>query len=133
MFIEILNIFFILSGLIISVYLVRHYFFTLFVLRRLKNLQVAEVSGNDDYEPSVSILIPAHNEDKVIGKLLRKLTELSYPTNRLEIVMIDDASTDKTGQIADEISKQYPFIKVLHRTSQEGGKGKASAMNAGLK
>jgi cellulose synthase/poly-beta-1,6-N-acetylglucosamine synthase-like glycosyltransferase len=90
-------------------------------------------SGKDDYEPSVSILIPAHNEDKVIGKLLQKMAELSYPKSKLEIIMIDDASTDETGQIADAFSKQYQFIKVLHRPIKEGGNGKASAMNAGLK
>ncbi len=133
MLVEIINLFFIISALIISAYLIRHYFFTLFILRSLKNSPKAEVSINDNYEPSVSILIPAHNEDQVIRKLLQKMAELSYPKNKLEIVMIDDASTDKTGQIADEISKQYPFIKVLHRTSQQGGKGKSSAMNAGLK
>ena len=133
MLLEILNIIFIFSALMISVYLVRHYFFTLFVLRRLKNPQIAQDSSNDDYEPSVSILIPAHNEDKVIGKLLQKMVELAYPKSKLEIVLIDDASTDKTGQIADEISKQYDFIKVLHRSRQEGGRGKAAALNAGLK
>ena len=94
---------------------------------------MSEVSGDDNYEPSVSILIPAHNEDKVIGNLLQKMAELTYSKSKLEIVVIDDASTDKTGQIADEISRRYPLIKVLHRTRQEGGKGKASAMNAGLK
>jgi cellulose synthase/poly-beta-1,6-N-acetylglucosamine synthase-like glycosyltransferase len=132
MLIEFLNIFFLLSAIIISVYLVRHYFFTLFVLRRL-NVSEQDTFKVDNYQPSVSILIPAHNEDKVIGKLLQKMTKLSYPRDDLEIVMIDDASTDKTGEIADQISKQDPIIKVLHRTIQEGGKGKASALNAGLK
>ncbi|MCL5949488.1 MAG: glycosyltransferase family 2 protein [Candidatus Bathyarchaeota archaeon] len=130
---EILNIFFIFSALIISAYLVRHYIFTLTVLRRVKNKASTTTTYNAEYEPSVSILIPAHNEDKVIGKLLQKMTELAYPKDKLEVVLINDASSDNTGQIAEEYSKQYKFIKVLHRNRQVGGKGKASALNAALK
>jgi cellulose synthase/poly-beta-1,6-N-acetylglucosamine synthase-like glycosyltransferase len=129
---EILNLFFIFSALIIGAYLIRHYMFTLTVLRRAKENPSIN-SNNGVYEPSVSILIPAHNEDKVIGKLLQKMTELTYPKDKLEVVLIDDASSDNTGQIADEYAKQYRFIKVLHRDKQVGGKGKASALNAALK
>jgi cellulose synthase/poly-beta-1,6-N-acetylglucosamine synthase-like glycosyltransferase len=130
--IEILNSFFVLSSLIISIYLIRHYFFTLVVLRQTKNKSVPETFP-PAFEPSVSILIPAHNEQKVIGKILQKMTELTYLRSKLEVIIIDDASTDKTGQIAEGMSEKYAFLKVLHRSSQEGGKGKAAALNAGLK
>jgi cellulose synthase/poly-beta-1,6-N-acetylglucosamine synthase-like glycosyltransferase len=130
---DILNLFFIFSALIISAYLVRHYIFTLTVLRRVKNKPSTTTINNAEYEPSVSILIPAHNEDKVIDKLLQKMTELSYPKDKLEVILIDDASLDNTGQIAEEYSKKYEFMKVLHRDGQVGAKGKASALNAGLK
>jgi len=61
------------------------------------------------------------------------MTELTYPKDKLEVIMIDDASSDNTGQIAEDYSKKYKFIKVLHRDKQVGGKGKASALNAALK
>jgi cellulose synthase/poly-beta-1,6-N-acetylglucosamine synthase-like glycosyltransferase len=130
---EILNLFFFFSALIIGAYLIRHYIFTLTVLRSAKNKPVNAASCKIVYEPSVSILIPAHNEDKVVGRLLQKMTELSYPKDKLEIILIDDASTDNTGKIAEEYSNQHKLIKVLHRDKQTGGKGKASALNAALK
>jgi cellulose synthase/poly-beta-1,6-N-acetylglucosamine synthase-like glycosyltransferase len=133
MVIEILNLFFIFLTVIITIYLVRHYVFTLTVLRRAKNNKASNAYFNERYKPTVSILIPAHNEDKVIGKLLQKMTEIAYPKSKLEVVLVDDASSDNTGQIGEEYSKQYKFIKVLHRDSKDGGKGKASALNAGLK
>jgi cellulose synthase/poly-beta-1,6-N-acetylglucosamine synthase-like glycosyltransferase len=88
---EILNLFFLFSALIISAYLIRHYIFTLTVLRNVKNKSINAATCRTVYEPSVSILIPAHNEDKVIGRLLQKMTELSYPKDKLEIILIDDA------------------------------------------
>jgi len=130
---EILNLYFVLSALIISAYLIRHYIFTLTVLRHIKNKPSRATPCSVEYKPSVSILIPAHNEDKVIGKLLQKMTELAYPKDKLEVILIDDASSDNTGQIAEDYSKQCTFIKVLHRDKQVGGRGKASALNAALK
>ncbi|MDH5794424.1 MAG: glycosyltransferase family 2 protein, partial [Candidatus Bathyarchaeota archaeon] len=43
------------------------------------------------------------------------------------------ASTDYTGKIAEQYSKTYGYIKVIHRNEKEGGRGKASALNAGFK
>jgi cellulose synthase/poly-beta-1,6-N-acetylglucosamine synthase-like glycosyltransferase len=132
MIVELINIFFVCSALVISFYLIRHYIFTLTVLRNLKKGPRLNGTSNN-YEPSVTILIPAHNEERVIGKLLKTMTELSYPKNKLEVLVINDASSDRTGQIIDEAAKQYPFIKALHRNRPNGGKGKAAALNAAIK
>jgi len=69
----------------------------------------------------------------VIGRLLQRMTELTYPRHKLQIVVIEDASSDRTGEIAKEFAKQFAFIEVVSRDKITGGKGKASAMNAGLK
>lgn len=51
-------------------------------------------------EPYVSIFVPAHNEEASIESTLRYLeTMLNYPAQRYEIIVIDDASTDRTPQI----------------------------------
>ena len=118
------------TGLMIA-YLTRHYVFTLTVLRRSKK-SADNIVADDRYKPAVSILIPARDEEKVIGRLLQRMTELTYPRNKLHVIAIDDASSDNTKQIAEEYSSRYPFIEVLHRDEKTGGKGKASAMNAGL-
>jgi cellulose synthase/poly-beta-1,6-N-acetylglucosamine synthase-like glycosyltransferase len=131
--VEFLNFIFIFLTSIIIIYLLRHYIFTFTVLRKSKNNYGSNLNSNLNFEPTVTILIPAHNEENVIGKMLDKITKLSYPKNKLEVILIDDASLDATGKIAEEYAKLYGFIKVLHRESKVGGKGKAGALNAGLK
>lgn len=119
--------------LFISAYMARHYIFTLTVLWRSKKRKQAPFDFFSTYVPTVSILLPAHNEEHVIGSLLMRMTELTYPKNKLQVIMINDASSDKTGQIGDRYSRKYPFLKVLHRDKKTGGKGKAAAMNAGFR
>ncbi|HSQ49026.1 MAG TPA: glycosyltransferase family 2 protein [Candidatus Deferrimicrobiaceae bacterium] len=131
MILAILNFFFVCSALIICLYIIRHYIFTLTVLRASKRPRIPPAT--EGYEPSVTILIPAHNEEKVIGRLLKKMSELSYPKSKLQVIIIDDASTDQTGQIADAAAKDNRIIRVLHRSRLEGGNGKASALNSALK
>jgi glycosyltransferase involved in cell wall biosynthesis len=52
-----------------------------------------------DVEPTVSLIVPAHNEEDVIDARVRNLLELDYPTERLELVVASDASTDRTHEI----------------------------------
>jgi cellulose synthase/poly-beta-1,6-N-acetylglucosamine synthase-like glycosyltransferase len=111
-------------------YLVRHYIFTITVLRGANKSKKPESAEASSFEPTVSILIPARNEERVIGRLLERITELTYPKDKLQVIVIDDASSDKTGAIADDYKNKYSFIEVLHR--DKGGKGKAAACNEGL-
>ena len=92
---EIMDFLFIALTFVISGYLVRHYIFTITVLRQSKIDKVQRNTELVRYEPTVSILIPAHNEQEVIGKLLEKTVNLSYPKSKFEVIVIDDASTDK--------------------------------------
>ncbi len=133
MLIELLQACFVVMTFLILAYLIRHYVFTLAVLRHSKNPRPAAATAKPPFEPTVSILIPAHNEEHVIEKLIQQMASLTYPKNKLEIIVIDDASTDNTGKIADQASQGIAFIKVLHRSRKEGGKGKAAAMNEGFK
>jgi len=68
-------VFFFLTALMIA-YLVRHYIFTLTVLRRAKKAKAVNVVSDAKYEPTVSVLIPARDEEKVIGRLLQRMAEL---------------------------------------------------------
>lgn len=70
-------------------------------------------------EPTVSLLISAWNEDSIIAAKLDNVLELDYPKEKLEIIVVSDASTDKT----DEIVRSYESRGVkLHRMSERGGK-----------
>jgi cellulose synthase/poly-beta-1,6-N-acetylglucosamine synthase-like glycosyltransferase len=83
------------------------------------------------YTPEVTVLIPCHNEERVIGRLLQRMAELTYPKEQLQVLVIDDGSTDRTGKIADLYACQFRFITVIHKPN--GGEGKAAALNVGLK
>jgi cellulose synthase/poly-beta-1,6-N-acetylglucosamine synthase-like glycosyltransferase len=126
------TLFLILTALMIA-YLTRHYIFTLTVLKNHQKHEKATTVGNAAYQPTVSILIPALNEEKVIERILQRMTELTYPKDKMEIIVIDDGSTDDTWKIAEQCSKAHSYIKVIHRSEKEGGRGKASTLNAGLK
>src|SRR5690625_3961850 len=82
--------------------------------------------------PIVSILIPAHNEAVVIEKTLLAMSRLEYPKEKLEVIVINDNSSDQTGEIARRVSKKYPFIQVIDTVPPLAGKGKSSALNSGL-
>lgn len=82
--------------------------------------------------PKVSVLIPAHNEAVVIENTLKSMVRLDYPKEKLEVIVINDNSSDATGSIARKIAAQHPFIKVVDTVAPYAGKGKSSALNYGF-
>lgn len=83
--------------------------------------------------PRVSVLIPAYNEEIVIEKTIQSMTKLNYPKDKIEIIIINDHSSDQTGDIADCYAAKYDYIKVVHNRPPFSGKGKSGALNMGLK
>jgi cellulose synthase/poly-beta-1,6-N-acetylglucosamine synthase-like glycosyltransferase len=83
--------------------------------------------------PSISLLIPAHNEGMVLDRTLEAMSELDYPTDRFEIILINDASTDNTGEIAARWAALHPHIRVVNLTAAERTGGKSAALNRGLR
>jgi cellulose synthase/poly-beta-1,6-N-acetylglucosamine synthase-like glycosyltransferase len=79
--------------------------------------------------PTFSIVVPVKNEEKVIGRLLTALSKLAYPTDKQEILIIEDGSTDATPQICMDYAKDHPNVKILQRGFSNG---KPSALNYGL-
>ncbi len=82
--------------------------------------------------PRVSILVPAHNEEAVIGRTIDALARLIYPKDRIEIIVVDDASTDGTGDILRGKCRVYPQLRIVTTDRENGGKGKSRALNTGL-
>jgi cellulose synthase/poly-beta-1,6-N-acetylglucosamine synthase-like glycosyltransferase len=131
MLIETLEALFLVLAALTVVYMTRHFIFTLTALKSPGTRSEAD-DEKSSYRPAVSVLIPACDEEHVIGRVLRRMTELTYPKDKLQVIVIDDASRDDTGKTGDQFSKRYPFIEVVHRTWKEGRKGKAAALNAVL-
>ncbi len=85
------------------------------------------VIENKAYLPTVSILVPAKNESKVLANLVNNLFQLDYPTTHLEIWIIDDGSIDETPQVLKQLQSQFANLQVYTR---ESNGGKSGALNA---
>lgn len=85
-------------------------------------LRPRPVRADRAFEPSVSLIVVAHDEEDVIADRLRNCLALDYPRERLELVVVADGSSDRTADIARECEG----VNVLHRPER---RGKLHAMN----
>ncbi len=90
--------------------------------------QVVQAVLEADSWPHVSLLVAAKNEEQVIGSLVESLLHLDYPTERYDLWIIDDYSTDATPEILDSLAKEYSRLNVIHRGPDAVG-GKSGALN----
>ncbi|MBR1676980.1 MAG: glycosyltransferase family 2 protein [Clostridia bacterium] len=77
-------------------------------------------------EPLISVIIPVYNVEKYLNRCVESILSQTY-TN-LEIILVDDGSTDSCPQICDEYAKKDARIKVVHKANE----GLSSARNYGL-
>lgn len=101
--------------------------------RREQQEMDAEWAESKESLPGVSILLPAHNEEMVIERTLEALLAMNYPRHRLEVLVINDASTDRTGKLVAGVAARHPQVRLIEIPPEIGGRGKASALNAGLR
>lgn len=108
-------------------------YFQIFLLITLVEKNSDEKQQNTDAKkqkyPSVAITIPCFNEQKTLRGTVLSLLALEYPKNRLEIIIVDDGSTDNTLKVAKKLQREFPQVKVFN---QKNG-GKYTALNFGLK
>jgi cellulose synthase/poly-beta-1,6-N-acetylglucosamine synthase-like glycosyltransferase len=95
---------------------------------RRKGVERVEYEGREF--PFVSIIVPVKNEEKVVARLLDALAGLKYPSGKKEVILVNDASTDRTGEICLEYASSHPDLRVLERTVSTT---KAGALNFGAK
>ncbi len=84
------------------------------------------------YLPSVSIIIPAYNEEEFIVKTLQHHINSDYPHDRLEIIVVDDGSTDYTAGEVMRVIREHPEtdIKLINFPQNQG---KRCALAAGIR
>lgn len=84
--------------------------------------------------PFVSVMVPAHNEAKVIKKTVQSLLNLDYPKDRYEIIVINDNSSDNSHEILTGMQNDNPDrnLIVISTDSIIGGKGKSNSLNIGF-
>lgn len=79
--------------------------------------------------PTVSIIVPVKNEEKVIARLLKALLNLTYPLSKMEIIVVNDESSDNTGEICNHYASLYSHVRVFNRPKSTT---KAAALNYGV-
>ncbi|MEK6334363.1 MAG: glycosyltransferase [Acidobacteriota bacterium] len=82
---------------------------------------------DEDYEPLVSIIVPAYNEEFVIEATIRSLLNSDY--GNFEIIVVDDGSADRTSEVVRERFGGEPAVRLF----TEPNAGKAAALNFGLR
>jgi cellulose synthase/poly-beta-1,6-N-acetylglucosamine synthase-like glycosyltransferase len=83
--------------------------------------------ASDGNLPRVTVIVPAHNEERVLYGCLECLTRMDYPPDRYEVIVINDRSRDGTGAIADDFAARHPFVRVIHRPN-DAPPGKPAAL-----
>ena len=114
-----------ITGLYIFVIIISIYLYSLFLLLLFKNkkeLFTHNLSKED--LPTVSILIPAYNEEKTIAGTIQSVINLDYPKEKKEIIVLNDGSKDNT----DKIARNFKDIKVITKLNS----GKADSLNYGI-
>lgn len=89
----------------------------------------------EDQLPAVSVIVAVRNEEENILACLKSLDALVYPENKIEIIVVNDASTDNTAVIIDKFiieKKKFVFIN-LPDENDSSMKGKVRAVAAGIK
>ena len=90
---------------------------------------------SNHYVPLISIIIPARNEEQNLERCLASIMRVDYPPDRLEVIVVNDRSSDRTGEVLDRFASQYSNVLPLHRTDADAVdnlRGKAGALQFGI-
>jgi len=89
---------------------------------------------SDDELPTATVIVAARNEENNIRRCLNSLGKLEYPEDKLEVLIVDDRSTDKTGEIIDEfISERENFHKIIPDEPKGKMVGKVNALATAIR
>ncbi len=85
------------------------------------------------YEPTVSVIVAARNEELYIEKCIRSLASMDYPAEKIEIIIVNDHSTDNTQNIINHHKTLHPGIKAITPATPGGNLwGKTNAVTHGI-
>ena len=111
-----------------SLFIVIYVLYFLLVIRTSKKkeyLKLIENAFKKDLSlqqlPNVSILVPTYNEEKVISRKLQNIAALDYPREKIEVILVDDCSTDKTLEVAQRIFNELNLPGKIIKNGKRGG------------
>jgi hyaluronan synthase len=111
-------------GIVVCTYILSRFLFSLFYKPRAGRTAVLEE------EPTVAIVMPAFNEEAAIARSVRSLLAVDYPADKLELVVVNDGSTDSTLAEIELIARGEPRVQVINFPQN---RGKRAAMAAGIR
>jgi cellulose synthase/poly-beta-1,6-N-acetylglucosamine synthase-like glycosyltransferase len=131
----ILSFFFVVAVILIWFMIAYQFVLTVYgYINLVKSLKEKSLVDGMEFDyPTCSILIPAHNEAKVIGKTIESMMKMEYPEGKLQIIVINDGSTDETKEIIEHYSAIDPRVELYDIPKGEGGKGKSRTLNIGIR
>ncbi|MEG8946057.1 glycosyltransferase [Rosettibacter firmus] len=111
----------------LSLYFIQLIIFTIGVGKKYPKIK-------DELLPNITVVVAARNEENNILDCLKSLDNLIYPSNKIEIIIINDHSTDRTGEIIENFIKDKPKFKLIVPSKQIGSlKGKTNALANAIK
>lgn len=108
-------------------------FITKLALLSMSREQISADKINRQQWPTLSVIIPARNEEANIAKSLGSIVAQDYPSDKLEVIVVDDYSEDRTHAIVDQIAadSEISVRCVMGRPLPKGWIGKSNACMAG--
>lgn len=101
-------------------------------IKKIPVFRETDPPHNKDTYPSLSVIVPACNEEDSIEQAVRKLICQDYPG--LEVIVVNDRSTDRTGEILQNLEGQYPELKIINiKNLPPNWLGKNHAIYQGVK
>jgi len=99
------------------------------IQRKIYNYANKTFKSSNSFFPRVSVIVAAKNEEECILECMQSLYKIDYPSDKLELIIVNDNSTDSTQKIIDEFIKEKPAFKAIKSKKSTGTlKGKANAI-----
>lgn len=96
----------------------------------IRNRKVFFIYPETNKNYTVSFIVPAYNEEKTIEGSLQNIFEIDYK-NIIEVIVVNDCSTDYTGELVERLLKKYPKLRLINSPKNLGNA--ARSQNLGLK
>ncbi|MDP4207429.1 MAG: glycosyltransferase [Bacteroidota bacterium] len=131
----ILEVVFLVSVILIWFMIGYQFIFSVYgYINFIKSMKEKKEVDQQSYDfPTCTILIPAHNEDKVISHTIEAMLKLEYPKDKLKIMVINDGSKDRTKEIIESYAAEDSRVVLYDVPKGQGGKGKSRALNLAVK
>ena len=113
-----------------SIFLGTYLAYFLYIRKHVK--KAWDINVDKGFEPEISILIPVHNEESNIESKLKNIRNVLYPREKMEIIVVDDASNDRTIEKVENFMQSHSKLNIK-LVRQNPRAGKSAALNKALR